>query len=119
MTPCRSTDYTHLQSYPGNGGNAGNYGAAINAPFADHTAALRIMGFRRDSPGYVDDTRRGGKPDVNTLEQYGFRGALTWLPADRWTVGLLATTQKTHRSAERRVGKECVDPVSTWWSPDH
>src|SRR3546814_15825113 len=90
MTPCRSTDYTHLQSYPGNGGNAWNYGAAINAPFADHTAALRIMGFRRDSPGYVDDTRRGGKPDVNTLEQYGFRGALTWLPADRLTVGLLA-----------------------------
>src|SRR3546814_11445763 len=32
------------------------------------------------------------------LEQYGFRGALTWLPADRWTVGLLATTQKTHEN---------------------
>src|SRR3546814_4564974 len=62
--------YTQLQSYPGNGGNAWNYGAAINAPFADHTAELRIMGFRRDSPGYVDATRRGGKPDVNTLEQY-------------------------------------------------
>src|SRR3546814_21097473 len=56
------------------------------------------MGFRRDSPGYVDDTRRGGKPDVNTLEQYGFRGTLTWLLADRWTVGLLATTQKTHEN---------------------
>lgn len=87
--------YTQLQSYPGNGGSGWNYGAAINAPFADHSAGLRLMGFHRDSPGYVDDTRAGGKPDVNTLEQYGFRGAVTWLPADRWMIGLMATTQHT------------------------
>jgi len=89
--------YTQLQSYPGNGGSGWNYGAVLNAPFADHQAAIRLMGFRRDSPGYTDDTTSGEK-DVNSLEQYGFRGALTWLPAERWKVGLLATTQHTREN---------------------
>src|SRR3546814_20347049 len=44
--------YTQLQPHPGNGGNAWNYGAAINAPFADHTADLPILGFPRNTPGY-------------------------------------------------------------------
>lgn len=88
--------YTQFMSYPGNGGSAWNYGGMLNVPFADHTAALRFVGFHRDAPGYTDNTRVGGKSDVNTLEQYGFRGALTWLPAERWKVGLMATTQHTH-----------------------
>ncbi|MGH8506958.1 MAG: TonB-dependent receptor [Stenotrophobium sp.] len=87
--------YTQRMSYPGNGGSAWNYGGMLNAPFADHTAAVRVVGFHRDSPGYTDNTRAGGKPDVNTLEQYGLRGELTWLPADRWKIGLMATTQHT------------------------
>lgn len=89
--------YTQLQSYPGNGGSGWNYGAVLNAPFADHQAAIRLVGFRRDSPGYTDDTATG-KKDVNSLKQYGFRGALTWLPAEHWKVGLLATTQHTREN---------------------
>jgi iron complex outermembrane receptor protein len=87
--------YTQLQSYPGNGGSAFNYGAMINAPFADNTAAVRLVAFHRDSPGYTDNTRADGKKDVNTLEQYGVRGELTWLPADNWKVALMGTTQHT------------------------
>lgn len=88
--------YTQLQSYPGNGGSDWNYGGVVNAPFANNKAALRLVGFRRKSPGYVDNTRAGGKPDVNTLEQDGVRGSLTWLPAERWSVGLVGTMQKTY-----------------------
>src|SRR3546814_19412573 len=73
--------YTQLQSYHGNGGNAWNYGAALNAPFADHTSALRTMGFRRDSPGYVAEPRRGRTSAVQPFEPSGFRGTLTWQPA--------------------------------------
>lgn len=87
--------YTQWQSYPGNGGSDWNYGGVLNAPFLDHKAAVRLVGFRRKSPGYTDNTRADGKPDVNTLEQYGFRAALTWLPAERWKVGLLGTIQET------------------------
>ncbi|HEY1076369.1 MAG TPA: TonB-dependent receptor [Fontimonas sp.] len=89
--------YTQLMSYPGVGGSAWNYGGAVNAPFADHTAALRVVGFRRESPGYVDDTRRDAS-DVNTLEQYGLRGALTWMPAEYWKVSLMAATQHTEEA---------------------
>ena len=88
--------YGQRQSYPGNGGSAWNYGGMVNVPFADHTAGVRLVAFHRESPGYVDDTRDGGKPDVNTLGQYGFRGELTWLPAEYWKIALMATTQHTN-----------------------
>lgn len=88
--------YTQRNSYPGNGGSAWSYGGVFNTPFADHTAALRVMAFKRNSPGYVDDSRSNGKPDVNTLSQYGFRGALAWQPNEDWKISLLGATQHTN-----------------------
>ena len=87
--------YVQQQSYPGNGGSGINYGGMINLPFADHTAAARVVAFKRNSPGYTDNTRADGKPDVNTLEQYGIRAALAWQPTEQWKIGLMATKQET------------------------
>ena len=87
--------YVQQQSYPGNGGSGLNYGGMINAPFAGNTSAMRLVAFRRNTPGYTDNTRTDGKPDVNTLEQYGFRAAVAWQPSDQWKIGLMATTQHT------------------------
>ncbi|MES2489717.1 MAG: TonB-dependent receptor [Pseudomonadota bacterium] len=87
--------YVQQQSYPGNGGSGLNYGGMVNAPFAGNKSAMRLVAFRRSSPGYTDNTRADGKPDVNTLEQYGLRAALRWEPTEQWKIGLMATTQST------------------------
>jgi iron complex outermembrane receptor protein len=76
------------------GGREPAFGAVVNLPAGD-TAALRLMGFRRDAPGYVDDTQ-AGVPDVNTLGQSGYRGMMAWEPAARWRVSFLHTAQDTH-----------------------
>ncbi|MES2489736.1 MAG: TonB-dependent receptor [Pseudomonadota bacterium] len=86
--------YTQLTSYPGNGDSGWNYGAMINAPFAGNTSALRLVGFHRDSPGYVDDTLNN-KRDVNSGTQYGLRGILAWEPSERWKISLMGATQHT------------------------
>nr|WP_301334206.1 TonB-dependent receptor [Solimonas sp. SE-A11] len=86
--------FSQFNAYPGNGGDGWSYGAAVNMPFADNTAAVRIMGFQRQSPGYTDD-RYNDRKDVNKLEQYGYRAMMTWLPSDQWKVSLTAATQHT------------------------
>ncbi len=86
--------FGQFNAYPGNGGDGWSYGAAVNVPFADHTAAVRVMGFHRDSPGYTDDLYND-KADVNTLQQYGFRGMGTWLPTDQWKLSFAIATQHT------------------------
>jgi iron complex outermembrane receptor protein len=77
------------------GGRDPAYGAVLNAPLGGDTAALRLMAFRRDQPGYTDDTQAGVE-DVNTLGQTGYRAMVAWEPAARWSVSLLHTAQDTH-----------------------
>lgn len=84
--------YSQLDAYPGNGDSGWSYGAMVNAPFANQTAALRVVAFNREAPGYTDDTQ-AGKEDVNRSSQYGFRAILAWQPDDDWKISLLGTMQ--------------------------
>lgn len=84
--------YTQYNAYPGNGGDGWSYGAAVNTPFADDTAAVRLMGFHREAPGYIDDTQ-SGKKDINRATQQGVRGALAWEPNEDWKISLLGAWQ--------------------------
>lgn len=77
------------------GGSEPAFGAVLNAPLGGDTAAVRLMGFRRDAPGYTDDTQ-AGVADVNSLGQTGYRAMLTWEPGALWRVSLLHTAQDTH-----------------------
>ena len=86
--------YTQLTAYPDEGDSGWNHGAMLNVPFADHHAAVRLVGFHRDSPGYVDDELNDER-DVNSASQYGIRGILAWEPDDRWKISLLGATQST------------------------
>ena len=86
--------FTQHTSYPGNGDDGLAYGAAVNAPFAGNTAAVRLMAFKREAPGFVDDTQRD-KDDVNSASQYGLRGILAWEPAEFWKVSLIGARQHT------------------------
>jgi outer membrane receptor protein involved in Fe transport len=76
------------------GSLAPGYGAAINVPAGD-SLALRVTGFHRDSPGYVDNLHTGVK-NANEVKQNGVRGILGWQPADAFEARLTYAWQSTH-----------------------
>jgi iron complex outermembrane receptor protein len=69
------------------------YGGVLNVPFADNTAGVRLMGFARKTPGYVDNSQVGG-PDVNSLEQDGLRAMAAFAPGN-WQVTAMHARQET------------------------
>lgn len=78
--------------------NAVDHGAAginlhgmVNAPLSGK-AALRVVGFYDESPGYVDDPSRGLK-DINTSTMVGGRASLLFKLADTLSIRLNATYQ--------------------------
>jgi iron complex outermembrane receptor protein len=75
------------------GGSDPAYGAAVNLPAGD-TVALRLAGFDRRSPGYVDNLRLD-EPNSNHLSQWGIRGILAWQPDDLWKASLTLASQNT------------------------
>lgn len=86
--------FAQYTDYPGSGGAAPVYGAAINLPLVEDAAALRLMGFNRKSPGYVDDRGRD-IDDVNTLSQYGYRAQVAMRPAESLNLNLMYMAQHT------------------------
>ncbi|WP_370305821.1 TonB-dependent receptor [Sinimarinibacterium flocculans] len=69
------------------------YGAAANLPLGD-SLAVRLVGFDRRSPGYIDDTGRGLE-DINRIRQRGARVMAQWRPTDALQVSLLYLRQDT------------------------
>jgi outer membrane receptor protein involved in Fe transport len=82
------------------GGGSG-YGVRgmVNVPVTE-TLALRISGYTREDPGFVDDAARG-IDDVNSARFYGGRVAAAWQMSDNWTAkaSVLAQFQKPEGSA--------------------
>lgn len=64
----------------------------LNMPFAEGKAALRITGFYKDVPGYIDNPLAGGK-DLNGGERYGGRMQLLFKPNDDFSIRLMALMQ--------------------------
>ena len=65
------------------GGTGGNLRGMVNVGLTD-TAALRIVGYYSDLPGFIDAVQPGGsiRSDVNGGTRYGFRVALRLEPSD-------------------------------------
>jgi outer membrane receptor protein involved in Fe transport len=61
--------------------------AMINAPLKDDRIALRLVGYRAISGGYIDDVGRGLR-DVNRSKTLGGRASLRARIGDSWTVDL-------------------------------
>ena len=76
------------------GGAAPTYGAAVNLPWGDDLA-LRLMAFRRKSPGWIDNTATH-EDDINRVGQEGARGILGWRPAEDFNVRLTYVWQQTN-----------------------
>ncbi len=69
------------------GGTGGNFKAMLNMPMGDR-AALRLVGYYDDIPGFIDAHGPGGSlnEDVNSGERVGGRLALRWELTDNVVV---------------------------------
>ncbi len=56
----------------------------INIPIIEDQLAVRIVGFKRDDPGFVDNIAYG-KDDINDVDTEGGRVSIRWTPNDRFT----------------------------------
>ena len=56
----------------------------VNIPIIEDQLAVRIVGFKRDDPGFVDNIAYG-KDDINDVDTEGGRVAIRWTPTDRFT----------------------------------
>jgi iron complex outermembrane recepter protein len=75
-----------------NGGLGGTVRGAVNVPLISDTLGLRVSGFTRKDPGYIDDPLLGLK-DVNSNRVYGGRAALRWIVNSDVTVDLSSMIQ--------------------------
>ncbi len=70
------------------GEEGGHVKGAVNLPFADGKAALRIVGYHTEYAGFIDALREGGgvKQDVNGGNRSGGRIALTFQPTENLSI---------------------------------
>jgi iron complex outermembrane receptor protein len=78
------------------GGTGGHVKGMLNVPFADGTAALRIVGYHTEYAGFIDALREGGgiDEDVNSGTRTGGRISLTVHPTDNITITPRVVYQK-------------------------
>ena len=69
------------------GSEGGHLKGAVNIPLGD-TAALRLVGYGTQYPGFIDALGEGGKvkEDVNDGTRTGLRAALLWQPTDTFSI---------------------------------
>ncbi|MES2148946.1 MAG: TonB-dependent receptor [Pseudomonadota bacterium] len=73
-------------------GSVGRF--SLNVPFSDHTMALRLSGFSRKDPGFIDNVSGGN--DVNGSKIEGGRVAFSWIVNNGWKVNAFALTQRVN-----------------------
>jgi len=77
----------------------------LNAPLATDTAALRVVLFDRNDPGYIDNLGTGTQ-DANDVQQTGGRALLTFKPITGLTATLVASTQKSEQGDTNSVSPD-------------
>jgi outer membrane receptor protein involved in Fe transport len=75
------------------GGTGYSLRASANLPIIADKLAVRVSGFYRDTPGFIDNLDTGRK-NVNTSEQYGGRLAIRFTPTEDLTLDLTGLYQK-------------------------
>jgi len=69
--------------------------ASANIPLSD-ALAVRLSGFSRQDPGYVDNLQTGDR-GVNWAKFYGGRASALWKSSEAFSVKLSALFQENHR----------------------
>ena len=94
--------------------------AMVNFPVTENELAIRLVGFRAEEAGYIDNvlaTSPGGtytnanlvEDDVNTQTTTGGRAAVRWTPNDNWTVDVSAIYQELDNDAFGDVNLDVGD----------
>ena len=66
------------------GGLGSDAEAVINAPLVPDRLAVRVVGYREDDPGYIDDTGLDAR-DVNDVRREGVRASALLRLSDAWS----------------------------------
>lgn len=75
------------------GGIGGDVAGMVNLPLGQ-IAALRLVGYRALTPGYIDDVQRGLR-NINRNRSAGGRGTLRIAPGNGWTIDVGGVYQAT------------------------
>jgi iron complex outermembrane recepter protein len=73
----------------------------INVPLVEDQLAFRLVGYRSDDSGYVDNVRLG-LTDINWVETTGVRGILRWQPSDDITIDAMIWHQDRDNGGDFR-----------------
>jgi iron complex outermembrane recepter protein len=85
-----------------NGAELGyNFRGSVNLPLGD-TLALRVSGFGRQDPGYIDNPVTG-VDGVNEAHAFGGRLSALWRPADSFSLKLSGLYQRIYGDAPSEV----------------
>jgi outer membrane receptor protein involved in Fe transport len=90
------------------GGSGTSERLALNVPIVEGKLGVRISGFDRIDPGFIDNTRTGGH-DVNRTNAYGGRAAVGFYPTDDLSIVLSGLIQRTDT---RAFGAVTGDPAT-------
>jgi iron complex outermembrane recepter protein len=95
------------------GGSGYNASAAVNIPLVTDQLAVRISGFDRQDPGYINDPSRGVS-NINTATVAGGRIAFLWTPTDHLTFTLSALGQdlKADNPSSEDVAAPSLKPLT-------
>jgi iron complex outermembrane receptor protein len=95
-TPPNLTNYAARVEVDGStvdhGGDGYGVRGMVNLPLISDTLGLRVSGFDRQDPGYINDPNLG-RTDVNTTQVYGGRASLLWDPIKALSVRLSVQMQ--------------------------
>jgi outer membrane receptor protein involved in Fe transport len=101
------------------GGDGYGISAVINAPLVRDKLALRLVGYREDRDGWIDQTRlertsggstlfNGRAEDINSTEINGGRLSVRWTPFDALTVDALYVKQNLDSDGSPRFTSKGV-----------
>jgi outer membrane receptor protein involved in Fe transport len=101
------------------GGDGYGISAVINAPLVRDKLALRLVGYREDRDGWIDQARlertsggstlfNGRAEDINTTEINGGRLSVRWTPFDALTVDALYVKQNLDSDGSPRFTSKGV-----------
>ena len=89
------------------GGEGGRIRASYSTPVTTDFA-IRVSGYYRRIPGYIDDVGIGGK-DANDGTDWGLHGTVLWKPVHNLSIAINALTQQSKSNAYNVVD---YDPVT-------
>ena len=122
----RKPDTTNFDAYAEadwssieDGGDGYGISAVVNAPLIRDKLALRLVGYREDRDGWIDQTRleqttggstlfNGRAEDINSTEITGGRLSVRWTPFDALTVDALYVKQNLDSDGSPRFTSKGV-----------